>query len=105
MSTRWGLGAALGPGGCARPFEQLSARTREALDTEVAERLRASEARAIGVLRARRRELDALAGALLERDTLGAAQVDELLTARISRAAKSWWRTPIVSLLGVAATS
>jgi len=96
MSTRWGFGTTLGPGGCERPIDQLSARTREMLDDEVAARLRAAQARALAVLRTHREDLAALSDALLERDTLTATQVDELLALQAPRT----WQSRLVAALG-----
>jgi len=84
MSTHWGLGEALGPAGCERPFEQLSPRTHDALDLEVGERLRAAQARAVSLLLAHRDELRAVSKALLAQDTLSAAQLDEVLSTTLS---------------------
>ena len=103
MSTRWGFGDTLGPGGCERPFEQLSARTREVLDDEIVCRLRAAQARAVALLRGHERELTALTEALLERDTLSAREVDELLAKpakELPRATRPSWSAQLAAALG-----
>ena len=59
-------------------------------------RLRAAQARAVALLRTHERELSALTDALLEHDTLSAAEVDELL----ANAARPSWKAQLASALG-----
>jgi cell division protease FtsH len=90
MVTRWGMSARLGPvtlaprdgsyAGASEPFgfggsPPYSEATAEAVDAEVQRLLEEGADEALRLLRAHRRQLDALAAALLERETLDEAGI------------------------------
>ena len=103
MTTRWGLGTTLGPGGCEAP-RALSSRAQSGIDDEVRaswhmcrrrrrrhhgalpnmdgsqvrELLHAAQSRAAATLRRSRDDLYALARALFERDTLSKVSARDL---------------------------
>ena len=78
MLSRWGLGRTLGPGGVA-DTRQLSVHSQRLLDAEVLQMLDASHARASALLSRHRRQLRAVAEALIQRETLSGREVDEVL--------------------------
>ena len=88
MVTQWGYGDAVGLGGC--DVRALSPHTRRRVDD--GGDLSDAHARALGALRRRRRELDALATALLRDETLSAAQIDAALAGASRGAGGGGWR-------------
>ena len=90
MVTQWGYGDAVGLGGC--DVRALSPHTRRRVDDEVRAILSGAHARALGALRRRRRELDALATALLRDETLSATQIDAALAGASRGAGGGGWR-------------
>ena len=90
MVTQWGYGDAVGLGGC--DVRALSPHTRRRVDDEVRAILSDAHARALGALRRRRRELDALATALLRDETLNAGQIDAALAGVSRGAGVGGWR-------------
>ena len=101
MLSRWGLGRTLGPGGVSHE-SQLSVHSQRLLDAEVLETLHASHDRAHALLKRNRRQLRALAEALLQRETLSTSEVDTVLeatrqaTPALARALSSWLPAALV---------
>jgi cell division protease FtsH len=91
MISEWGMNDNIGPityRETEQNFlgqEQASAReysdhTAEVIDDEVSKLIKANEARALNVQREQREQLDALANALLEHETLDEEEIKALLT-------------------------
>ncbi len=91
MVTEWGMSDGLGPvrysqtqdevflGRSVAQAQNLSERTAQAVDEEVRALVTAAEAKAREVLTERREELERVAGALIEYETLTAEQVARIL--------------------------
>jgi len=75
MVTRYGMSEKVGPAALSYDEAALSPATRAVVEAEVSALLAASYARAKALLTAREGELHALAGALLERETLSGAEI------------------------------
>ncbi len=88
MVVSWGMSAALGPVVLDYPADApgeaggASERTRELVDTEVRRIVESAHEEAVRLLEEHRGALDALAGALLERETLDEADVYRLAGGR-----------------------
>jgi cell division protease FtsH len=85
MVVRWGMSPRIGPlnitqpgDGQAVPVEQLSDETRRLLDEEARRIVEECHSEAVSLLRANRGRLDALANALLARDTLDEKEIIEV---------------------------
>ncbi len=90
MVGQLGMSAKMGPVEYLRRFETLSSETKSMLESEVKKVLEDSYQRTRDLLVSRRKELDLLAKALVEYETLDKAEVDKVL-----RGEKLLDRTPI----------
>jgi cell division protease FtsH len=68
---------------------RLSSRTLEDLDATVRQLIEMAEARALQILQRRRGNLEAVAGALLERETIIQPELDRLLVSRVGGCRRS----------------
>jgi cell division protease FtsH len=93
MISEWGMNEKLGPityreteqnflGQEHASAREYSDHTAEVIDDEVSKLIKANEARALSVQSERRAQLDALASALLEHETLDEAEIKALLTVK-----------------------
>ena len=91
MVTRWGMSpSAVSEGGVGHMFvpdrdKEVSPDMRKAVDEEVKRLLEASYERALNLLKAHKKDLEKLAKALLERETLTTEEVHELLGIKVRK--------------------
>ncbi len=69
--------------------QSLSSRTLEDLDAAVRQLIETAEGRALQILQRRKGNLEAVAGALLERETIVQPELDRLLAARAGAARRA----------------
>jgi cell division protease FtsH len=93
MVTHWGMSETLGPvtwgrkeslrflPGAVSEERNFSDETARAIDAEVRQIVEGQRQRAVGILRQRRRLLDAIAERLIERETLEVTDLEELMAA------------------------
>lgn len=79
MVAQLGMSERLGPVEYLRKYDQLSSATRAMVESEVKKVLDESYARARTLLVSRRKELDLLAQALVEYETLDRSEVEKVL--------------------------
>lgn len=79
MVAQLGMSERLGPVEYLRQYNQLSSETRAMVESEVKKVLDESYARARKLLLSRRKELDLLAKALVEYETLDRSEVEKIL--------------------------
>lgn len=79
MVAQLGMSERLGPVEYLRSYEKLSSETRAMVESEVKRVLEDSYARARTLLIAKRRELDLLAQALVQYETLDKSEVEKVL--------------------------
>jgi ATP-dependent metalloprotease len=79
MVAQLGMSERLGPVEYLRSYERLSSETRAMVEAEVKKVLDESYARARALLLSKRHELDLLAKALVEYETLDRAEVEKVL--------------------------
>jgi ATP-dependent metalloprotease len=79
MVAELGMSERLGPVEYMRKYERLSSETRAMVEAEVKKVLDESYARARALLVSKRKELDLLAKALIEYETLDKAEVEKVL--------------------------
>ena len=79
MVAQLGMSERLGPVEYLNKYERLSSETRAMVEDEVKKVLEASYARARALLVSKRRELDLLAKALVEYETLDRSEVEKVL--------------------------
>ena len=78
MVTKWGFSSKLGIQYNGDPEEKLSSETQAVIDNEVRQLLSDSYARAKKMLTENRRELDNIANALIEHETLSGSEVKDV---------------------------
>jgi ATP-dependent metalloprotease len=83
MVTRYGMGNRVGTIAISdEDYERLSQETRSLIDTEVKALLDESYQRAKNILQKYKSQLDALAGALLERETMSRTEIEAVILGR-----------------------
>ncbi|PKS09764.1 hypothetical protein jhhlp_004385 [Lomentospora prolificans] len=97
---RFGMSAKLGPMDYANNYEKLSSETRAAVETEVQRLLSSSAEEVRTLLSSRRKELDLLAHALVEYETLDKREVErvirgEKLTGRMPASPNAVMSVPV----------
>lgn len=79
MVTLFGMSAALGPVEYARRYENLSSETKATIEGEVQKQLRKSYEDVRELLTEKRNELDLLAKALVQYETLDKSEVEKVI--------------------------
>lgn len=79
MVARFGMSDKLGPMEFHSRFENLSPATRELVESEVQRTLKDAQERGIKLLTEKRKELDLLAKALVEYETLDVKEVEKVI--------------------------
>jgi ATP-dependent metalloprotease len=88
MVTQYGMSKAIGPMSLDERYEYLSSETKAMIETEVQRLLAGAYEDVRAVLTARRKELDLLAQALVQYETLDRGEVDKVLKGeRLNRPA------------------
>jgi ATP-dependent metalloprotease len=79
MVTRLGMSDKLGNVDLNSEYERLSSETRQLIDREIRRIVEEARVRATKVLTERRKDLDAIAQALMEYETLNRDEIDKIL--------------------------
>lgn len=79
MVAQYGMSAKLGPVEYGRRYKQLSSETRALIESEVQRTINEAQENVRELLTAKRKELDLLAKALVEYETLDVSEVEKVI--------------------------